>query len=189
MKDSKKLRFVDRYIGSAICRAFSILNKFKPKKKKEKIQNVLVIELFEMGAAMMIHPSLDYIKKNVDNPNIYCLTLKSMRDSWELLNIIPKENIYTIEEKNLFVFTKSLLSNIIKLRKKNIDLVLDFELFMRIPAIISYMVKSKYRAGFYKYEFEKLYRGTFYDFKCAFNQNTHISKNFSFTHKLHLVFF
>lgn len=34
------------------------------------------------------------------------------------------------------------------------------------------------KAGFYKYELEGLYRGNFYDFKCSFNQNSHISKNF-----------
>ena len=40
------------------------------------------------------------------------------------------------------------------------------------------MVKTKYRAGFYNNDLDGLYRGNFYDFKCGFNQNSHIMKNF-----------
>ena len=131
-----------------------------------------------MGAAMMIYPSLQLIKNKVENPTVYCLTLKSIKSSWELLDAIPSENIYAIDDKNLFLFFTSLFSNILKLRKKKLDLIIDYELFMRVSAIISFMIKSKYRVGFNKYELEGLYRGSFYDFKCAFNQNSHIAKNF-----------
>jgi len=136
------------------------------------------MELFEMGAAMMIYPSLQCIKNKVENPTVYCLTLKSIKSSWELLDMIPSENIYAINDKNLFSFFTSLFSNILKLRKKNIDLIIDYELFMRVSAIISFMIKSRFRVGFNRYELEGLYRGTFYNFKCAFNQNSHIAKNF-----------
>ena len=136
------------------------------------------MELFEMGAAIMIYPSLQCIKNKVENPTVYCLTLKSIKSSWELLDMIPSENIYLINDKNLFSFFTSLFSNILKLRKKNIDLIIDYELFMRVSAIISFMIKSRFRVGFNRYELEGLYRGTFYNFKCAFNQNSHIAKNF-----------
>ena len=131
-----------------------------------------------MGAAMMIYPSLQYIKSHAKDATVYCLTLKSIKGSWELLNAIPGENIYAIDDKNLFSFFTSLFGNILKLRKKNIDLIIDYELFMRVSAIISFMITSKFRAGFNRYELEGLYRGTFYDHKCAFNQNSHIAKNF-----------
>ena len=127
---------------------------------------------------MMIFPSLQYIQNKVGNATIYCLTLKSIKNSWELLDTIPSENIYAIDDKNLFSFFASLFGNISRLRKKNIDLIIDYELFMRVAAIISFMIKSKFRAGFNKYELEGLYRGTFYNAKCAFNQNAHIAKNF-----------
>ena len=70
-----------------------------------------------------------------------------------------------------------MLKQIIVLRKKKIDLIIDYELFMRIPSVIAYLIKAKSIAGFHKYELEGLYRGTYYDIKCSLNQNTHISKN------------
>jgi len=178
VKDSRNIRLIDRYCGIAICAAFSLLAKLKPAPKDKRIKNVLVMELFEMGAAMMIFPSIQCIKNKTENPTIYCLTLKSIKKSWELLDAIPSENIYAIDDKNLLSFFFSLFGNILELRKKNIDLIIDYELFMRVSAIISFMIKSKFRVGFNKYEFEGLYRGTFYNFKCAFNQNAHIAKNF-----------
>jgi len=178
MKDSINIRYIDKYCGSLICRLFSFIHLFKYRRKKKDIQNILVMELFEMGAAIMIYPSLKYIKENKPDINIYLLTLKSMKESWQMLGILNEENIFTIEDKNIYKFTKSLLITIIKLWGKNIDLIIDYELFMRISAIISFLIKSRLRAGFYKYQYEGLYRGTFYDYRCAFNQNTHIARNF-----------
>jgi ADP-heptose:LPS heptosyltransferase len=178
MKDSKRLRFLDRFIGSTICRLFSVLNKIKIKKQPEPIKNILLMELFEMGAATMIYPSVVYIKSKIKNANIYVLTLKSMKQSWELLDMVPRENIYVLDDSNMFSFYASILSAMVELRRKNIDLVIDYELFMRIPAILSFLIKSKLRAGFDRYEFEGLYRGDYYDTKCMFNQNYHVAKNF-----------
>src|SRR4030067_1409763 len=178
MKDSKKLRYLDKYLGRLICLFFSLIHRFRIGQKNRPIKNILVIEPFEMGAAIMIYPSLKYIKEKNPDANIYTLTLRSMRETWEILGIIQNHNIFIVEEKNLYIFAKSLLKCILVLRKKNIDLIVDYELFMRIPAVISFLVKYRYRAGFFKYQHEGLYRGNFYDYKCAFNQNSHIAKNF-----------
>jgi ADP-heptose:LPS heptosyltransferase len=56
--------------------------------------------------------------------------------------------------------------------------VIDFELFTRISAIISFLIPTKFRAGFYGYTMGGLYRGEFLDIKCNFNQNMHVAKNF-----------
>ena len=177
MQDSKTIRWTDKYVGTFICRLFNFLNIFRFKRKTGPIKNVLVIELFEMGAAVMAYSSIKYIEENLDSVNIYCLSTDKVKESWNLLNIIPPQNVLSINDKNLFTFIKSLIKQIICLRKKKIDLVIDFELFMRISSIISFLVGSRLKAGFYKYGLEGLSRGN-YDFQCCYNQNTHISKNF-----------
>ena len=178
MKDSKKLRYLDKHLGSVICLFFSLIHFINLGRKNRPIKNILVIELFEMGAAILSYPSLKYIKEKNPDVNIYSLTLRTMRESWKMLGIVENYNIFEVEEKSLFQFSKSLFKNILELRKKDIDLIIDFELFMRIPAIISFLIKTRYRAGFFRYEYEGLYRGNFYDYKCAFNQNSHIARNF-----------
>jgi len=178
MKDSATIRFIDKYVGMIICFVCSLIFKLKKRKKLEHIKNVLLIELFEMSASILSYSSIKYIKAKLDNPNIFYLCLEPSKSCLELLDIIPDKNIYAINGNSSFSFILSLLGQIIKLRKKKIDVIIDYELFFRVSSIASFLIRSKSKAGFYKYNLEGLYRGNFYDIKCAFNQNTHIAKNF-----------
>jgi ADP-heptose:LPS heptosyltransferase len=178
MKDSKALRFIDRYVGMVICFLFSLVFKFKKKRELKRIKNVLLLEFFEMSASILSYPSIKLIIDSLDNPNIFYLCLDQSKPCLELLDIIPVNNIYTINGNSSLAFVASLLRQIIKLRKKNIDVIIDYELFFRVSAITSFLIKSKSKAGFYKYDLEGLYRGSFYDIKCSYNQNSHIAINF-----------
>ena len=178
MKDSKTLRFIDKYAGMLICFFFSLIFKMKRRRKLERIKNVLLLEFFEMSASILAYSSIKYIKAKLDNPNIFFLCLDQSKSCLELLAVIPSQNIYAINATSCYSFLCSLLNQIMKLRKKNIDIIIDYELFFRVSAITSFLIKSRSKAGFYKYNLEGLYRGNFYDIKCAFNQNSHIAKNF-----------
>ena len=169
--------FVEGCGGAIICFFFTLLYKLRPTVRNKKIKNVLVIELVEMGASIMAYSSLRYIQKNIDGANIYCLCLESTKEPWLLLDAIPKENVYAIDNSSPLAFGWSVLKQARALSKKNIDIIIDYELFTRISAIISFLIRTKFRAGFYRYTMEGLYRGDFYDVKCYFNQNMHIAKN------------
>ncbi|MGE5557184.1 MAG: glycosyltransferase family 9 protein [Bacillota bacterium] len=157
---------------------FSLLNVFRRKNKKAAVKNVLVVELFEMGAAVMAYPAIRFVQKKLQDVNIYCLCTDSVRQSWEILNVLPRENILSIKSGNLLQFAASLLRKIWRLRSAKIDLAIDFELFMRISSIIVFLTGARYKAGFHRYEHEGLYRGSFYDYRVAFNQNMHITRNY-----------
>ena len=178
MKDSPRLRSIDRWVGAPICFVFSLLARIGRKRPTAVVRKVLVIELFEMGASLMAYPSLSYLKSTLKDPELFCLTTGGMREAWRMLDIIPEENIVVVSDKGLISFLKSLVTAVVSLRREKIDVVIDFGLFMRISAILSFVIKADRRAGFFRYEFEGLYRGTFQDRKCAFNQNSHIAKNF-----------
>ena len=170
--------FFDRYIGSFVCFIFSFFNLFRRTPKDQTIKKVLVIELFEMGASLMAYPSLQYIKKALPHAEIYVLCLDTVREPWLIPSALPLQNVFGIDNSSFWSLGWSILKQTRALSKQNIDLIIDFELFTRISAIISFLVRAKFKAGFYRYKFEGLYRGTFYDVKCAFNQNMHISRNF-----------
>jgi hypothetical protein len=80
---------------------------YQPWPKNRLIKNILVIELSEMGMAILSYPSLKYIKEKNSDVNIYSLTLRTMRESWKILGIIEKYNIFEVEDKSLFQFSKS----------------------------------------------------------------------------------
>lgn len=100
MKDSEIIRWTDKHVGTFICRLFNFLNIFGYKRETGPIINVLIIELFEMGAAIMAYSSLKYLKEHLDGVNIYCLSTEKVQEPWKLLNIIPTQNVLSINDKN-----------------------------------------------------------------------------------------
>ena len=178
MVDSGLIRRLDRSLGQPICFLFSLLHALTPKRRPAPVKRILIVELFEMGAAIMASPALRLLKARYPQAEIYCLCTDTVRETWSLLSLIPPENILAVESKTVSRFTFSLLSRIRQLRSLKLDLLIDLELFMRLPSIIAFLSGTKRKVGFHRYEMEGLYRGTYYDGRVPFNQNAHISKNF-----------
>jgi len=130
-----------------------------------------------MGASIMILPSISFLKAQDPNVEIHCLTTRTCLPAWKAIRALDPDKIHVIESGSPFHFIVSAMRTLLKLRSVRFDLIIDYELFMRISAIFSGVLRSRKRAGFYKYNYEGLSRGDFYDFKCAFNQNSHIARN------------
>src|SRR5215470_13887794 len=172
MQDSVLLRYADRYLGAALCAGTSLVRS----SSASPICRMLLIELFEMSAAVMLMPSIRHIREVHPDAEIHCLTTRSCAPVWKSIQMVEPERVHIVDVGASFI--GSVLKNILRLRQEKFDLVIDYELFMRLPALISGALRVKARAGFYKYDYEGLYRGNFYDHICGYNQNSHISKNF-----------
>jgi ADP-heptose:LPS heptosyltransferase len=169
------MRWADRYIGQVVC---GLLSPFKRKGKPSSRDRILFIEFFEMGAAIMSYSALKYVKSKLPESQLHVLCIEGNKESWELLGLVPAQNIHGVAGKSVTGFLFSLLGAIRKLRRMRFDLVVDFDKFTRLSAITSFLVSPRQIAAFYRYEYEGLYRGNFADLPCAFNQNAHIAKNF-----------
>jgi len=175
VKESALLRFIDRYVGQFVC---CLLSFFKRKVKISGYRRILFIEFFEMGAAIMAYSALKYIKSKLPECELHVLCLSTNKESWELLGVVSAQDIHGVEAKSPSHFLFSLLGMLGGLRRKRFDLVVDFDKFTRLSAIVSFLVGARQIASFYRYEYEGLYRGHLIDIPCAFNQNAHIAKNF-----------
>lgn len=177
MKESRLLRILDRYVGSFLCFVFSLFRSIRP--YRSDVKRVLLIELFEMGASIMIIPSIRNILRQYPDAEIYVLTTKGNFSSWDISGLINRNRIICLDGKNFVSFSLSALQALVSLRRIGIDLVIDFEKFSRVSTIFSVLAGAKRIAGFYRYEYEGLYRGSrLIDVPCSFNQNAHISQNF-----------
>lgn len=137
-----------------------------------------MVELFEMGASIMLLPSIAYLKKQNPEVEIHCLTTRTCLPVWKAVEAIDLDRIHVIESGSPMTFLWSAFKVLLKLRKTSFDLIVDYELFMRISALFIGVLRARRRAGFYKYKFEGLERGEFYETRCAYNQNSHISRNY-----------
>ncbi|MGV8056764.1 MAG: glycosyltransferase family 9 protein [Smithellaceae bacterium] len=174
------MRWIDYYVGVPLCALGSVWNKFsslvsKPDKKHP--ENILFIELSEMGSAILVDPAMRKLQKEV-NANVHFAIFKKNKPSLDLLKTVPQNNIYTIREDNMVAFVFDTLKLFIWTRKRKIDAVIDLELFSRFTALLTGFSGAQSKVGFHAYYNEGLYRGSFLTHKVAYNPHIHIAKNF-----------
>lgn len=174
------MRNIDHYAGVPLTLVGTIIKKtvdfFLPP-KKIKPKNVLLIELSEMGSAIIVDPAMRKIKANIEGELFFVIFSKN-KVSLQLLETVKEENIYTIDESSIFNLATSALGFLSWCRKNEIDSVIDLELFSRFTALLTATCGAVNRVGFHAFHNEGLYRGDFLTKKVSYNAHQHIAKNF-----------
>lgn len=172
------MRFIDKYAGVPLCFVGSIIKKiFFKSKGIEKPKKILFIELSEMGSAILADPAMRKCQEKYD-AELFFVIFKCNKASLQLLNTVKDENIFTINQKNIFSLVKDTINFLKWCRKNNIDTVIDLELFSRYTALLSGFCGADNVVGFHNYYSEGLYRGNMLTHKVLYNSHQHISKNF-----------
>jgi len=172
-------RRIDRILGKFICRILSFL----PVRKKSypidfEPRRILVILLSEMGSFVLAQPMFDLIKGKYPGSKIYALCFKQNREILEIMDVVPNENILTVDNVSFASFVMDSLKFLVKIRRMNIDTVIDCELFSRISSIYSFLSRARIRVGFHPHTQEGLYRGNFINRPVLYNPYLHISQQF-----------
>jgi len=172
-------RFVDRYVGTLICRIFSLYYRlFKKESETVDIQKILIILLSEMGALVLAHPMFQRLKEKYPRARLYVMLFEKNREVVELLGIVPPQNIIAIRDTSLLTFTRDTLNGLFRMRKLKFDTVIDCELFSRISSILGFLSGASVRVGFHPHTQEGLYRGNFMNRPVLYNPYHHISRQF-----------
>ena len=178
------MRRVDYWAGIPICFFLTIWYKLqalfglKNPRYNEKPKNVLFIELAEMGSTVLAYPSIKKLKSLYPNSNAYFLLFRHISESMEILNSIPKENVFTIEVTSVFTLIRDTLKFMYAARKKKIDTSINLEMFARYSTILGYLSGARKRVGFYRYSQEGLYIGNFLTHKVIYNPHIHTAHSF-----------
>ena len=174
------MRNVDYYAGVPLAFTGTLIRKtidFFVPPKRVKPKNVLLIELSEMGSAILVDPAMRKLKKNIEG-ELYFVIFSKNKVSLQLLETVPEKNIFTIDEDGIFNIAKTSLEFLKWCREKEIDSVIDLELFSRFTALLTATCGAQNRVGFHAFHNEGLYRGDFLTHKVAYNPHQHITKNF-----------
>ena len=174
------MRKVDYYVGIPLAFVGTILDKtFNIFRSSETVKpkNVLLIELSEMGSAIIVDPAMRKLKANIEG-ELYFVIFSKNKISLDLLGTVKSENIYTLDESSIGSLILSAIKFIFWCRKMHIDSTIDLELFSRVTALLSFVSGAKNRVGFHSFHNEGLYRGDFLTKKVAYNPHQHIAKSF-----------
>ena len=173
------MRRIDHLAGVPLCFLVTLLTKFLAvfsSKKTPAVKNVLLIELSEMGSAILVDPAMRKLKSK--GASLYFVIFKKNAPSLHLLGTVPKENIFTIREDGLGSLIIDTLKFFVWTRKNKIETVIDLELFSRFTALLTGLSGASRRIGYHAFHNEGLYRGSLLTHEVAYNSHIHISKNF-----------
>ncbi len=175
------MRKVDYFLGVPLCFVGTIIKglfAFLTTRKTGSVpQNILLIELSEMGSTILADPAMQKLKR-VLKANIHFAIFKKNRPSLELLGTVPEDNIYTIDASSFLPFASDAVRFLFWTRRKRIDTVIDMELFSRFSALLAGFSGAQRTVGFHAFYNEGLYRGGLLTHRVAYNPHQHMSKNF-----------
>ncbi|MEI7432498.1 MAG: glycosyltransferase family 9 protein, partial [Betaproteobacteria bacterium] len=155
-------RAVDRLIGVPICFLLSLVDRIFAKPAVTATpNNILVILLSEMGSLVLAQPMFARLKQKYPDASIHVMLFAKNREVLDLLGVVPRENVLTLDDSSLLSFASDSLRVIARTRALKLDAVIDCELFSRVSSIFSYLSGARLHVGFHRHTQEGLYRGSF----------------------------
>ena len=139
-------------------------------------RKLLFVELSEMGSAILVDPAMRDAQAR--GAEIFFLIFKSNKASLTLLNTVPAANIFTIDASSLVSLVLDTIKFLFQARARNIDTVIDLELFSRFTALLTGLCGARRRVGYHIFHGEGLWRGNMLTHKVHYNPHIHIAKNF-----------
>ncbi len=174
------MRAIDRRVGVPLCALATVLLKLWwmiwPHRPRP-VRAVLFVELSEMGSTVLATPAMRKAQQKL-NAELYFVSFRRVGGSLDLLGTVPRANVFTLRDDSLWHLALDTLAFLIWTRRKNIDTVIDLELFSRFTALLTGFSGADRRVGFHRIHNEGLYRGDMLSHRVAYNPHIHIAKNF-----------
>lgn len=175
------LQWTDAYVGPLACWALTCVRQFvelifKPE-MPSGYRKVLFLKLAEQGSTVLAFETLHRAVARVGRENVYFLVFEENRFVVDLLGLVPRENVFTVETKSAWSMVTSCLVRLFEIRRLKLDACVDLEFFSRSTAVIAWLTGAKIRAGFHA-SFGGPYRGDLFTHRVGFNANQHTSRVF-----------
>ncbi len=175
------MRQLDYWFGIPLTFIASIIVKvqdfWRNHQDQPVLRRILFVELSEMGSTIIADPAMRRAQKNL-NAELFFVIFAKNRPSLELLDTVPRNNVFTLREDSLVTLLLDSLRYLIWCRKNKIDTVVDLELFSRVSALLTGLSGAWRRVGFHSFHNEGLWRGFMLTHKVAYNAHQHVAKNF-----------
>ena len=176
-------RWLDRWVGIPLCAAVSAVDALRNRGKPVPTEvnaprAIVVILLSEMGSLVLAHDMFARLKTRYPEAQLHALLFGKNREILDLMEVIAPANMHVVDDKSLPGLLRSLWKALADLRRANVDVAIDCELFSRISSLLSYASGASVRVGFHRHTQEGLYRGSHINRPVPYNPYQHISAQF-----------
>jgi ADP-heptose:LPS heptosyltransferase len=173
------LRKVDRWAGVPLCRLLSLTPGSSARPPADApVRKILFIMLSEMGSLVLAEPMFRELRRRYPQAQLHALVFEKSRELLELLDVMPAENILTIDDATAGRFIRDSIGAVRAMRRRGIDTVIDAELFARASSLFAYLSGAGIRVGFHRHTQEGLYRGDFINRPVLYNPYRHLGHQF-----------
>ncbi|MDF1552816.1 MAG: glycosyltransferase family 9 protein [Deferrisomatales bacterium] len=142
-------RFLDRQVGSMLVSAGAVLTKSGTQMGAPSpggVRRILAIKLHGVGNIALLQPALRGLQEHFARAEVDFLTFRSNEEILPCLG--PIASAHYIDESTATRAVLSALKLIPTLRARSFDLVVDFEQFANLSAILAMCTGARSRVGF-----------------------------------------
>jgi ADP-heptose:LPS heptosyltransferase len=180
--DTRKLQFIDRWVGIPVCGVLSLVRLLLGGRRSEalpeRLSKILFVKFAEQGSTVLAYKAILRGIEMVGRENIYFLVFEENRFILDVMNLILEENVITIDHKSLFRAGMDALRALKRIRRLGIDAAIDLEFFSRSSAALTFLTGARSRVGFHTFFGEGPYRGDLMTHRLLYNPYLHTSQSF-----------
>lgn len=176
------MRRLDYGLGVPLCFLVTIISKilalFAPAPSDDVPQNVLFVELAEMGSAVLAVPALLALTTRYPGAQAHFVIFKHLADSVRILGVVPDRNVLTLDVSSPWALFIDTLRFAREARRRRIDTTVNLEAFTRFSTLLGYLSGARRRVGFHRFSQEGLYTGDLVTHRVAYNTHVHTAQSF-----------
>ncbi len=177
--DPQKIKKLDYFLGAPACFGLSMLNRIRRMGySPAPPRRILFVKLIEMGSTVLACPAFEEATQLVGKENIFILVFEQNRSITDILPYFKRENVLTIDDSSMYTFLSGLLSARKRVRREGIDTTIDMEGLTRSSAVVTYLMGTRNRVGYYNFTSEGPYRGRLFTHEMSYNFQHHTAKMF-----------
>ena len=172
---------MDRWVGGAaclFCEGFRFFDGLLPKSGASGRKGLLFVKLAEQGSTVLSGTAIRDAVQKFGRANVYFLVFDENRFILDAHDLIPPENVLTIDTGCLIKMVWSSLRRLFEIRRLRLEALIDLEFFSRATAAFSFLTGIPKRVGFHAYFMEGPWRGNLFTHRPRYNPHLHTSSTF-----------
>jgi len=180
---ARTLQWIDRRVGAPVCFLLTLWRRVGDGAGRlappGPVRSILFLKLAEQGSTVLAHEAVRQAVARVGRAQVYFLVFEENRFILDLLELIPPENVLTVQTRSPGAMVASGWRRLREIRRRRFDACIDLEFFARFSAAICWLTGARHRVGFYVYFGEGPYRGNLLTHRVLYNPHLHTSRTFT----------
>ncbi len=177
-----KLQKIDRWFGVPVCWLFTLARKLAGRPLPPPgppTGKLLFIKLAEQGSTVLAQAAIRRAVDMVGRENVFFVVFAENRFILDLLDLIPRENVFIIHAGSFGSLVTSGWSTLGAIRRMAFESAVDLEFFARFSAAFCFLTGARRRVGFHTFFSEGPYRGDLMTHRLLYNPYLHTSQIFT----------